>query len=61
MILIGFNPDQQEEEEDPPAPSNSRSGPFIAEQKMKTMKKQTALTARDKHGSLIRTKAGTGL
>lgn len=57
MILMGFNPDQQEEEEeDPPAPSNSQSGPFISKQ-IKT--KDEILS--DKHGSLFRTKAGTGI
>lgn len=36
MILMGFNPDQQEEEGDPPAPSNSQSGPFICGDRPKT-------------------------
>lgn len=31
MILMGFNPDQEEEEENPPAPSNSQSGLSIRE------------------------------
>lgn len=36
MILMGFNPDQQEEEEDPPVPSNSQPGPWLRGEGIKT-------------------------
>lgn len=64
MILMGFNPDQQGEEEegDPPAPSNSQSGPFICEERAKTKRrKQIHRTPGDEHGSLIQTEAGAGI
>lgn len=65
MILMGFNPDQQGEEEeegDPPAPSNSQSGPFICEERAKTKgTKQIQRTPGDEHGSLIQTEAGAGI
>ena len=34
MILMGFNPDQQE---DPPAPSNSRPGPYLIRNRIQTI------------------------
>lgn len=66
MILMGSNPDQREEEEeegDPPAPSNSRSGPFICEQNTErrktTGKKHTEAPETLQSGASVQTEAGT--
>lgn len=60
MILMGFNPDQQHEEE-PTVPSNSHPGPLI-ERRVKTDNQRGKTSGSpETHGVLFQTEAESGI